>query len=69
MEVSEQEGELPQRLSSALLTDDEDALPLPPGPNGWVAEIRELVQAERLSSLSSCFKNDEQAKLMPVGID
>lgn len=42
-----------QRLSSAPLTEDEDALPLPPGPNEPVAVMSELVQDWRVLFESS----------------
>jgi hypothetical protein len=52
----------------ALFTLELEAEPLPPGPNAWVAEMRELVQDLRLVSASSWFRNVEHAALMPDGI-
>ena len=57
-----------QILFSAELMVDVDGVVLEPGPNCWVAEIRGLVQGDKLLSLFRFERKDEQAELIFEGI-
>ena len=57
-----------QILLSAELMEDIDGVELEPGPNCWEAEMRGLVQDDKLLSLFRFERKDEQPELIFEGI-
>ena len=57
-----------QILFSAELMVDVDGVVLEPGPNCWEAEMRGVVQDDKLLSLFRFERKDEQPELMFEGI-